>query len=206
MSPSLDKFRDYGLISPATRPPTGVIRAPYSGGQIIGQYIATALMTGLGLILTLVCLLVPPLPYNLLLPLLPLAGFGCLIWLATRNDYAWIELEGRTLRAKHLYTGQIIERPVDEIDDLLTMVFQVRTVATLVTEAWLGRVRGILIRFDDQRTPLQVTRTDPAMSNAAELIAAIVYRLAETGTVEVEMTQRDGQPLVRRVWRKRDGT
>jgi len=202
MPVSHDKFRDYGLISPASEAPSGIIRAAYSRGQIIGQYIATGLMSVLGLGITLVCLLVPAFPHNLALSPFPLAGFGVLIWLTTRNDYAWIELDGRTLRARHLYTGRIIERSVDEIADLLTMVFQVRTVAIRITEAWLGRVRGIVIRFDDQRTPLEVTRSDPAMSNAAELISAIVYRLAETGSVELEMTQRDGQPLVHRVYRQ----
>lgn len=35
-------------------------------------------------------------------------------------------------------------------------------------------------------------------------MSAIVYRLAESGTVDVEMKDRDGLPLVHRVYRQRD--
>lgn len=204
MPASVDKFRDYGLIPPAATAPSGIVRASFSRGQIIGQYIATGLMTVMGLGMTLLFLFGLAFPANLALSMLMLAAFGHVIRMVTRNDYSWIELEGGTLRARHLYTGRIVERSIDEIDDLLTMVFQVRTVALRITEAWTGRVRGILIRFHDQRTPLTVSRADPAMTHAAELMSAIVYRLAESGTVEVEMRERDGQPLVHRLYRRRD--
>ena len=39
-----------------------------------------------------------------------LAGFGAFVYLATHNDYRWVELEGNTIRAGHLYTGRTIER------------------------------------------------------------------------------------------------
>ncbi len=204
MPPSVDRFRDYGIIPPSAVEPRATVRASFSRGQIIGQYIATGLMTAVGLGMSLLFLFLAMFPANLALSGLTLAAFGYLIQMVTRNDYAWIELEGRTLRASHLYTGRIVERSIDDIDDLLTMVFRVRTVAIRLTEAWTGRVRGILIRFQDQRTPLTVSRVDPAMTNAAELMSAIVYRLAESGTVDVEMKERDGLPLVHRVYRKRE--
>lgn len=84
------------------------------------------------------------------------------------------------------------------------MVFQERTVAIRLTKAWTGRVRGILVRFQDQRTLLTVSRVDPAMTNADELMWAIVDRLTESGTVDMEMKERDGLPLVLRVDRKRE--
>ena len=204
MTASVDKFRDYGLIPPAATAPRGIVRASFSRGQIIGQYIATGLMTAVGLGMSLLFLLLAAFPANLAMSVLTLVAFGYLIARVTRNDYAWIELSGLTLRAKHLYTGRIVERSIEEIDDLLTMVFQVRTLALRLTEAWTGRVRGILIRFHDQRTPLTVSRVDPAMTHAVELMSAIVYRLAESETVEVEMRERDGQPLVHRLYRRRD--
>lgn len=204
MPASVDKFRDYGIIPPAATEPREIVRSSFSRGQIIGQYIATGLMTTVGLGMSLLFLLLASFPANLVLSVATLAAFGFLIQRVTRNDYSWIELEGRTLRARHLYTGQIVERSIDDIEDLLTMVFQVRTVAIRLTEAWTGRVRGILIRFQDHQTPLTVSRVDPAMTNAAELMSAIVYRLAESGTVDVEMKQRDGLPLVHRVYRRRN--
>jgi len=206
MPNSIDLFRDQGLIAPASSAPEGCVRAAYSRGQIWGQFIATGLIATFGLGVTAPCLLVPPFPFNLALAVLPVLGFGWLIWLATRNDYAWVELEGRTLRARHMYTGRIVERSVGEVAELETMLFAVRSVTTRLTEAWLGRVRGMLIRFEDGRTPLQVTRTDPAMSQAAELIAGLVYRLAETGSVNLEWMERDGQRVVRRMIRERNGT
>ncbi|MHB1425321.1 MAG: hypothetical protein ACYC3I_19295 [Gemmataceae bacterium] len=100
-------------------------------------------------------------PSNVLVAAALLAGFGILVYLATRNDYSWVELDGETLRAKHLYSRRVIERSIDDIEDLLTLVFQVRSAVTRITEAWLGRVRGIMIRFRDQRTPFQVGNRSP---------------------------------------------
>ena len=132
-------------------------------------------------------------------------GSGTSCTVATRNDYAWVELDGEIIRAKHLYTRRLVERSIEEIEDLLTLVFQVRTAATLTAEAWLGRVRGIMIRFYDQRTPLLVSRADPAMRNARELIEAIVYRMAEKGEVDAEVINFDSRPLIRRIYWKDPG-
>ncbi len=144
------------------------------------------------------------LPVNVLAAAAPLAGFGYIVYRATRNDYAWVELDGETLRAKHLYTGRVVERSIEEVEDLLTLVFQVRTAASLIT-VWLGRVRGIMIRFHDQRTPLQVCRADPAMKNAKELIEAIIYRMSEKGEVDAEVINLEGKPLIRRIQWKEPG-
>lgn len=204
MPASIDRFRDDGLIPPAATAPAGIVRASYSRGQIIGQYIATGLMTAAGLGMSLLFLFGMAFPANLVLSLLMLAAFGYVILTATRNDYSWIELEGRTLRARHLYTGRIVERSINEIGDLLTTGFQVETVALPLTEAWTGRVQRILIRFHDQRTPLTVSHVDPAMTHAVELMSAIVYRLAESGTVEVEIWKRHERRFVHWPYRRRD--
>jgi hypothetical protein len=62
-----------------------------------------------------------------------------------------------------------------------------------------------MIRFKDHRTPLQVSRADPAMRNARELIEAIVYRMTVMGEVDVEVINLEGRPLVRRIsWKAGD--
>ena len=121
------------------------------------------------------------------------------MFLATHNDYRWVELDGITLRAKHLYTGRVIERSIGDIAGLRTIVYEVRTHAIVITEHLLGRVRGIEVRFRDGLTPLRINRADPAMTNAHELIEAIVYRITEFGEVDAEVVEFAGHPLVRSI-------
>lgn len=202
MAAQPDFFRDFGVIPYEVSAPTETVRAYFSWGQVIGQYLGSGMMSGLGVGMGLLFALTLPFPVNLLAAAAALAGFGYIVYRGTRNDYAWVELDGETLRAKHLYTRRVVERTIEEIDDLLTLVFQVQTVATLITEAWSGRIRGIMIRFHDQRTPLQVCRADPAMKNAKELIEAIVYRMSENCEVDAEVINFEGKPLIRRIhWR-----
>jgi hypothetical protein len=96
----------------------------------------------------------------------------------------------------------VVERPVDDIEDLLTHVLQIRTLTTVIVEAWLGRVRGVEIRFYDQRTPLRVSRVDPAMKNAEELIQAVIYQMAKLGELDAEVIDFQGKPLIRRIYWK----
>ncbi len=103
-------------------------------------------------------------------------------------------------RARRLYTGRIIERSIDEIDCLGTMVYQVGGDTTAVIEGLLGRVKGVEVRFRDQRTPLRVLRADPAMTNAAELIEALLYRMRQQRELDTEVVNWVGKQLVRRVW------
>lgn len=63
----------------------------------------------------------------------------------------------------------------------------------------VGRVRGIMIRFPDKGTPLQVIRADSAMMNAKELIEAIVFRMSEQGKVDAKVIDFEGKPLIRRI-------
>ena len=93
----------------------------------------------------------------------------------------------------------MIKRSIDEIEDLLTLVFQIRTAATHITESWLGRVRGVEIRFRDKCTPFRVSRADPKMRNAKKLIEAIVFRMSEMGEVDAEMIELEGKPIIRRI-------
>ncbi len=130
----------------------------------------------------------------------PLVGFGYIVYRATGNVYAWIELDGDTLRAKHLYTRRVVERTIGEIEELRTLVFN--TLEALL----LGRIRRITIRFRDWRTPLAVSRADPAMTNAKELIEAVVYRMSEYGEIDTEIAIWMGKPFIRRIyWKETTG-
>ena len=200
-----DFFRDYGIIPHGVAPPPYTVRCYLPRGHIVGQYVFTGVMASFGIAIGAVFAFTLPFPANVLASGAALCGFGCLVYLATRNDYAWIELDGDLLRARHLYTQRVIERSIDEIEDLLTLVFQIRTVTIRITESWLGRVRGIEIRFCDKRTPLRVCRADPKMRNAKRLIEAIVYRMSEIGEVDAEMIDFEGKPMIRRIHWKNPG-
>ena len=205
-SPEDELFRDFGIPPQQGVSPPSRIRAGFSWGRKAGQYLLTVLMAGAGIGLALFCAQTRPFPLNVLGSVASLAGFGYVICVATRYDYAWVELDEDVLRAKHLYTGRVVERSVDEIEDLLTLVFQRQTAATRIADALVGRVRGIGIRFRDQSTPLQISRADPAMSNARELIEAVISRMSEQGEIEAEVIDRDGQPLIRRIhWKEIGG-
>ena len=192
-------FRDFGILPVGLQPPLEKVRCFLSQGRIIGQFIATGIAAALGVGLTVLFALTAPLPLSLLGCAATLMGFAVIVYLATRHDYRWVELDGNTLRAKHLYTGRTIERSVAEIGSLATMTYQVRRIETVVMEKLLGRIKGIEIRFRDGRTPLRIVRADPAMTNAKELIEALLYRMTQVRELEAEIVDFSGQPLVRNI-------
>jgi hypothetical protein len=202
MMPPADSFRDFGILPHGVKPPPEIVRGFFSTGRIIGQYLGTGIVSALGLGLGTLLAFTMPVPLNMLGCVAALAGFGAVVYLATHNDYRWIELDGNTLRARRLYTGRTIERSIDEIDSLTTMVYQVGGDTTAVIEELLGRVKGVELRFRDQRTPLRILRADPAMTNAAELIEALLYRMRQQRELDTEVVNWVGKPLVRRVWWK----
>jgi hypothetical protein len=199
-----DFFRDFGILPYDKTKPPEKVRAFLPTGHVIGQYIATALIIGFGLGAAALFALTLDFPFNAIGPVGPLAAAGIAVYFVTRNDYAWIELDGETLRARHLYTRRLVERPIEEIEDLLTLVIQVRTLTVKVVEAWLGRVRGVEIRFRDKRTPLRVSRTDPAMKNAKELVEALIYHMWQMAPVDADIINLRGKPLVRRIFWEED--
>ncbi len=194
-----DAFRDFGILPQQLQPPPQCVRSFLSQGRIVGQYIGTGLVAALGLGLATLLALTMPFPLNLLGCAAALMGFGTFVYLATHNDYRWVELDGKTLRAKQLYTGRIIERSLEEIDSLGTMVYQIRREETEIIESMLGRVKGIEVRFRDRRTPLRILRADPAMTNAKELIEAILFRMGQIREVDAEIVEFVGKPLVRHI-------
>jgi hypothetical protein len=193
-------FREFGVIPDRVAPPPTVVRAYFSTGHIVGQYIATGLITLFGLGAAVLFAFTIPLPINLLAAPVPLAIAAGLAWVVGRNDYAWVELEGDTLRARHLYTGQVHERSIAEIDHLQTLVLQVQNLTTTIVNVWLGRVRGFMIHFRDRRRPLLVSRVDPKMTNAQQLMEAIVYRMSQRGEIDAEVVDHRGTPLIKRIY------
>jgi hypothetical protein len=195
-------FRDFGIIPDDLPPPAETVRSCLSGVGLFGQYLTTGLVAAAGLGLTVLFAFAMPLSMSLLACPAALAGFGVFIYLATRNDYGWIELQGNTLRAKHLYTGRTVERAIGEIENLTTIVNLVRRLETVIQEKLLGRVRGIDIYLRGQQLPLRVMRTSPAMTNAKELIEAIVYRMQQSGEIDYEIVDFAGKPLLRKIFWK----
>jgi hypothetical protein len=197
MAQQPDAFRDFGLLPQGLPPPPDPIRCFLTGGHILVQYVVTGLVSSVGLGLAALLVLMLPWPLNWLGGAAALAGFGAFVYLATHNDYRWVELGGTTLRAKQLYTGRVVERPLEDIRCLATMFYQVRRPETVVIEALMGRVKGVEVQFRDRRTPLRILRADPAMTNARELIEAILYRMARIREIETDIIDFAGQPLVR---------
>ncbi len=200
MAKQESSFRDFGILPVGLRPPADRVRCFLSTGRVVGQWIGTVLVASVGVVLAVVFLIFFPPPLSLLGAAAAVVAFAAFVHLATHNDYRWIELDGTTLRARRLYTGRIIERSIDEIDCLGTMVYQVGGDTTAVIEGLLGRVKGVEVRFRDQRTPLRVLRADPAMTNAAELIEALLYRMRQQRELDTEVVNWVGKQLVRRVW------
>lgn len=192
-------FHEFGILPDDLQPPAGPVRAALSPGRVIAQYIMTAVLlaAGGGAIWFTQWLLPSPLDW-----------VGCaatalatlaLIYLGTHRDYCWIELNGQTLRAQHLYTGRVVERSVRDIAHLLSIVISGAHLETAIVNAMLGRVKGMDIRFRDGKTPLKIMRTDPKMTNAEELLQAVVYRMTEVGEIEPEVVDFEGKPLVRSI-------
>jgi hypothetical protein len=200
-----DLFRDFGILPAGVSPPLESVRCYLPRGHVVSQYFGTFLASCLGIFMAAVFARSFAFPANVLAAAAAIAACGWVVYFATRYDYAWVELEGRTLRAKHLYTRRIIEWSLDEVEDLLTLVWLVRSATTLIAEGLIGRVRGVEMRFRDGRTPIRITRADPAMKHARELIEAIIDRMSEIGEVDTEIINFEGRPLIRRIYWKSAG-
>jgi hypothetical protein len=210
MTPENDFFRDYGILPHGEVEPPQMVRCYLPWGDVIGQYVSTGVLSALVIYIALILVVELPLPFNLLTASAPLvvAGYGIYAW--ARNQYFSVELCGRTLRARHLYTWREIERSVQDIEELTTLLYpvvnafdEIGNVMEGVTQLFLGRVRGVAIHFRDKRDPVvEISRARPAMRNAKELIEAVLYRMEEVGAVDAEIILLDGKPLVQRIYWK----
>src|SRR5262245_32092347 len=122
MPEQIISLRELGIVSDDQPPPPATVQCFFSTRRLAGQFVSTIVVSSLGVGLTVLFALLTPLPMSLLGCAAALAAFAIIVFLATHNDYRWIELDGNTIRAKHLYTGRTIVRSVEEIESLAAMV------------------------------------------------------------------------------------
>jgi hypothetical protein len=194
-----DRYRDHGIHPDEVPPPEGPVRTSLGPWTVAGQGIGTggcALVGVGGLVLAGLSWLIPPPGVWIALAVGPLFTLliGFLIYHVTKNDYLWVDIDGRVVSAKHLYTGRLVVRDVAEVKEVRTLVMPA------VVGAMLGRVKGWLITFKDGRAPLQVIRSDPAMKNACLFVEALLHAMRSAGPVEAEEINLNGSPVVMRVY------
>ncbi len=195
----LSFFRNFGVLPTGAAPSDETVRSFISPGRIVFEYMVTLIFAALGLGLMQFLMLKLPQPLNWLGGAAALIGFATYVYLGTHKVYRWIELEGNILRVKYLFTGRTLERSIDEIKRVDTLIGQMRQMETVVIDGLLGRVRGVSILFRDDYAPLHVVRimrTDPAMIQAEELIQALYARMSQIREIHTELVNVDGVPLV----------
>lgn len=204
MNPS-DLIRNFGIL-PADQPiPTGKVRSEMKTGTIIGQYAFSVIFLGsfglAGLVLLAVGIFANITFESRGICIGLGVFFSCatafIASLALAHDYQWVELDGETLRAKHLYSRRVSERPVKEINDILTEVIMIKTLAVRIVEKRSGRIRAFAFRFHDLPKGIKIFR--PEMTNVAELVSAVIGAMSRHGPVEPEIINMEGSPMVRRV-------
>ena len=202
MSQPAFAFRNFGIHPGDLPPPPESVRTFISFGRALGQYIATgfAALSGLGIFAAF--LIFTPTWMAVLGCAATVTAFGVLIYFVIRHDYTSIELHGTTVTATHLYMGWALQRSLNDIECVRTIHLRAYNAHALISQKLLGRVKGVEIRFRGENTKLRILRSDPAMTNAQEMVEAILARMAEIGPLDAEVSDVEGQPLVRSiVWR-----
>lgn len=197
-------LRTFGILPERIQPVRGVIRSRLTTANIVGQWIAF-LMFGLGpFLLGLLLLAVVP----ILEVRLGVGGFLCVLglilgFLIARDVNEWVELDGSAFRWKHLFTWQVNERAVSELESIETLTLAFKTHGTEIIEAMYGRIKGFEFRFPHMKQGVRIFRTDPTMTNVRELVEAVVARMYQYGDVVPDMENFEGTPLVRRLTLRR---
>lgn len=193
-------LRTYGILPERTAPRRGPIRSSLTKGNIIGQWIAFVLFGVCPILLSLFLLIaVPVLPVRL-----GLGGFffafGLIVgFFIARDVNEWVELDGETLRWKHLFTRRVHERKVREIEAVVTLTLAVRTVTVRIVEGIYGRIKGFEFQFPGMKQGVRVFRADPSMTQVRELLEGVIAQMYQYGEVVPEIVELDRQPLVRRL-------
>jgi hypothetical protein len=195
-----EALRMYGIDPQAALPARGSVRSRLTTGNIIGQWIAFVLFGAGPFLLGLLLLAVVP-PWEVRLGL---GGFCCAFGLflgffIARDVNEWVEIDAAKLRWKHLFTRQVNECDIGEIEEIVTLTLAFRRLATRITESIFGRIKGFEIRVAGRKSGVRVFRADPAMTNVRELIEAAVTKMYERGKVVPEIIDFEGTPLIRRL-------
>ena len=201
--------KNFGIL-PAGQPiPTGIVRGSMRTSTIVGQYVFSILFLGFFALAGFVLLGVAFLASLTMETRLMLGALGVFFLCATAfiyalgpaNDYQWVEIDGDTLRAKHLYTQKVTHRRIADINDILSEVLMIKTVAAQHRREAPGRIRAFAFRFHDLPKGIKIFR--PEMDNVAELVSAVIGKMSEYGQVQPEIINMEGSPMVRRVfWAK----
>ena len=133
MSDSREASRDFGILPGDVAEPREIVRCSLSTGQIIGQYLLTTFLISLGLGIGLPLAIMGPPEAVLMGGWLAAVALG-FTWFGTRHDYAWIELDGPVLRARHLDTRRMVERSIGDVEEIRTHAYLGR----LATFPFLG--------------------------------------------------------------------
>ncbi len=200
-----EMVRNFGIL-PADQPlPTGKVRSTMKTGTVVGQYIFTGLLCGfigLGGLIPLCIGIFGDLKMENRIICIAFGVFGlCAVaFIASflRHDNHWVELDGDRLRFKRLYTRATFERPVTDINDILTEVLMIKTVAARIVEKRQGRIRAFSFRFHDMPRGIKVFR--PEMTNVPELVSAVIATMSKYGQVVPEVIDMEGTPMVRRIY------
>jgi hypothetical protein len=202
MSQPAFAFRNFGIHPDDLPPPPESVRTFISLGRAIGQYVFTGIVALVGLGCIALFLIFAPTWMSVLGCSATIAAIGVLLYFVIRHDYGSVELEGTTLTATHLYTGHALQRSLTDIECVRTIYLRGHSVHALISQKLLGRVKGVEIRFRGEITKLRILRSDPAMTNAQQMVEAILARMAQLGELDAEVSDVEGEPLVRSiVWR-----
>ena len=146
-------FCNLGIMPDRLPSPPERVRAEIPKGASAGQWVGIGCLGVLGLGGLTVLLFFLPLSMSF-------PGIGLMFLLAMllprvfRDSYQWVELEARTIRAKHFLTRRCVEHSVDEIKEIITLV-NVSKMPALSDLIAGGRVRGFEIRFQGAATPIR---------------------------------------------------
>ena len=197
-------LRDFGLTPGAEEAPAGKVRSSLTRGNAAFQVVMSLLMVG-GVVALGVWFAIAGIRGWGVEPDAPLLIAGCPAMLALAALLAyhgagdvnlWVEVDGDVVRARHLYTLRVTTRHIAEIEEVKTLAFA-RGATAQTVEWFVGRVRGIEVRFPDMRRGIRVFR--PEMTNVWELIAAMYFAMQQEGEIAPEIEMFEGRPWVARV-------
>ncbi len=199
MSEDRPAFHDLGILPVDLREPAAQIRASLTSGRVVAQFIVVWLTTAAVLAAAVFYYFTSPPVLNILGVVTTVAAIAAFLFMAMRRSNRWVELDGHQLRAQRLYTGQQVQHTVDDISSVVTIYLGAGRTELDVLNKLFGRVKGVEIQFKDGRTPLRIYRTDPAMTNAQEIVEAILFRMQETRELDVDATMEQDRLLVKSI-------